>query len=184
MTNVTFVTGNANKAKYFAEIIGQQINHYSVDIDEIQSLDLEEVVAHKAKAAYNQLKTPVLVEDTSVIINSMGKLPGPFVKWFIESMGLDEVCKLADFNNDRSAIVGAAFAYYDGKNLKIFKSQLKGRIANEAKGDTGFGWNAIFIPEGSQQTLGQMDQDTFKKYYVQIKPFMQVKEFLASLDKA
>jgi inosine/xanthosine triphosphate pyrophosphatase family protein len=67
--NVTFVTGNANKAKYFSELIGMPISYHSVDIHEIQSLDLKEIARHKARLAYEQLKKPVLVEDVSLTIN-------------------------------------------------------------------------------------------------------------------
>jgi non-canonical purine NTP pyrophosphatase (RdgB/HAM1 family) len=183
MSKVTFITGNANKAKYFSELVSQEVAHHAVDVHEIQSLDLEEVVSHKAKAAYEYLKQPVLVEDTKYIISSLGKLPGTFIKWFLEELGSEKICRLADISDDRSAIAGAAFAYYDGNNLKIFNSELAGSIPSHPQGDTGFGWNSIFIPNGMEKTLGEMDDTTFKKFYIQIKPFNQLKEFLQTLDK-
>jgi inosine triphosphate pyrophosphatase len=182
VANVTFITGNANKAKYFSELVGHHINHHKVDVPEIQSLILEEVVAQKARAAYKHLKTPVLVEDTKYVINSLGKLPGTFIKWFLEELGSEKICRLADISADRSVIAGAAFAYHDGQEMKIFMSELNGSIPNHPKGDAGFGWNPIFIPKGSDKTLGEMDDETFKKFYVQIKPFNQIKEFLTAID--
>lgn len=183
MTKVTFITGNPSKAKYFAELVGKDIDHHAADVPEIQSLDLAEIVEFKARAAYDQLKTPVIIEDTGVVISSLGKLPGPFIKWFEKELGLEKICRLADISDDRSATAGAAFAYYDGDELKIFKSELAGTIPEIPTGAEGFGWNPIFIPNGSSQTLGEMDDETFKNYYVQIKPFDQLKDFLASLDK-
>jgi non-canonical purine NTP pyrophosphatase (RdgB/HAM1 family) len=183
MAKVTFITGNPNKTKYFSELVGQHIAHHSADVHEIQTLDLEELITHKAKAAYAQLKTPVLVEDTSLIIKSLGKLPGPFIRWFLQELGSEGICRLADMNSDRSALAGTAFGYYDGKQIKIFKSFLEGSISVNPTGDSGFGWNAIFIPNGTDKTLGEMDQEAFKSFYTQIKPFSQIKEFLASLDK-
>lgn len=181
--NVTYVTGNANKAKYFESIVGKHIGFKSANVHEIQSLDLEEVVAEKAKAAYAAIGSPVLVEDTSLVINSLGKMPGPLIKWFLEEIGLEKICRLADISSDRSAIASAAFAFYDGKNIKVFAGSLSGTIPDRPLGNAGFGWNPIFTPKNSQKTMGQMDDAEFKKYYVQIKPFERVKEFLNELDK-
>lgn len=181
MADVTFITGNQNKAKYFAELVGAHIEHQPVDTPEIQSTNLAEIVEFKAKAAYEKIKKPVIIEDTGLVINSLGKLPGPFIKWFEKEIGLEKVCRLADISQDRSASAGAAFAFYDGNRLKIFESSLPGRIPKHPRGDEGFGWNPIFIPEDSELTLGEMDDETFKKYYVQVKPFDQVKKFLQEI---
>lgn len=183
MVDVTFITGNPNKVKYFADLVGRHVDHQAVEVPEIQSVDLAEIVEYKARAAYDKIKRPVIVEDTGLVINSLGKLPGPFIKWFLEEVGLEKICRLADISDDRSATASAAFAYYDGKTLKVFDSKLPGNIPQKPRGDAGFGWNPIFVPAGSDQTLGEMDDETFKSFYVQIKPFAQVKEFLASLDK-
>jgi len=180
--NVIYVTGNAGKAKYFSKIIGLDIEHHDADVDEIQSLDLQEIVEHKAKKAYEQLKQPVIVEDTRYTIASLGKLPGPFVKWFEQEMGLERICRLADGDENREAAAGAAFAYYDGTIVKIFESQLAGRTPMHPKGPGGFGWNPIFIPGGQELTMAEMDEETFTKYYVQVKPFDRLREFLISLD--
>lgn len=182
--NITFVTGNDNKAKYFSEIIGMNIDHEPADVLEIQSIDLAEIVEYKARAAYEQIKRPLVVEDTKFVINSLGNLPGPFIKWFEKEMGLEKICRLADIDAVRSAKAGAAFAYYDGQELKIIQSEFDGTISDHPQGGQDFGWSPIFIPIGSTKTLAEMDDKTFKEFYVQIKPFRQLKAFLTSLDKA
>ncbi len=182
MNKPVFVTGNANKAKYFSELIGLPIEHQAVEGHEIQSLDLREVAEHKARLAYEQIKKPVIVEDVSLVINSMGRLPGPFIKWFIEGLGLEGICRLADVSPDRKAVASSVYAYYDGKILKIFEGSLDGTIASHPRGDSGFGWNPTFIPLSSTQTLGEMDDKNFKKAYLQIKPIKSLREFLQSLD--
>ena len=80
--NVTFITGNRIKAEHLARHLDYPINHQSIDLDEIQSLDPNEIVTHKVRQAYSLIKRPVLVEDVSLIFNALGKLPGPFIKWF------------------------------------------------------------------------------------------------------
>ena len=181
MNNVVFVTGNANKARYFSELVGMDIPHQKADVPEIQSLNPEEVVIAKAKAAFLELGRPVIVEDTSLIIETMGRLPGTFIKWFIDELSMEKLCRLADSDPLRKAAASAIFAYYDGNDLRLFKGSIVGSIAQDPRGSSGFGWNAIFIPDGAEKTLGEMDDAEFKKYYGKIKRFDEVKVFLASL---
>ena len=182
--NVVYVTGNQHKAKYFAKMVRMKITHKSFDLDEIQSINLREVVEHKAKQAYELAKCPVIVEDTKLSFNAMGSLPGPLIKWFLEELGVDGICKLLDCYDDRTAIAGAAIAYYDGVTLEIFEKELLGSIALTPKGDSEFGWNSIFIPLGADKTLGEMEESEFEKWYAKIKPFDEIANFLKSLVEA
>lgn len=63
MQTITFITGNQKKADYLAQYLGFPIEHVKVDLDEIQSLNLREIVEHKVKQAYEKIKKPVIVED-------------------------------------------------------------------------------------------------------------------------
>ncbi len=178
MKRAVFVTGNANKAKYFNEMVGVNIEHIKYDVDEIQSTSLREIVEHKVRQAYEQAQRPVIVEDTRLSFNALGSLPGPFIKWFIDEVGLEGICRMLDGYDDRSAIAGAAIAYYDGTVLEIFERELTGTLAEVPLGDSRFGWNSTFIPDGSNKTLGQMDEDEFKNWYKKIKPFNELAKYL------
>lgn len=182
MKEVVYVTGNSHKAKYFAEMVGMEVPHMKIDVDEIQSLNLREIVEHKVKQAYKQVKRPVIVEDTKLVFNALGQLPGPFIKFFLEELNPEGLCRILDGYDDRSATAGAAIAYYDGSHLEIFERQLHGQIAKEPAGDSGFGWNKIFLPEDNNKVLGEMDQKEFKAWYVKIKPFEEIAEYLRSID--
>ena len=180
MKDVIFVTGNQKKAEYFSKMVGVDVPHMKLDVDEIQSTDLVEIITHKAKQAYEQAQRPVIVEDTRLSFNALGGLPGPFVKWFLDTLGDEGLCRLLDSYDDRSAVAGAAMAYYDGSLLEVFEKELPGTIADKPKGSNGFGWNRIFIPAGSTITLGEMTDDAFKKQYCKIKPFDELSAFLKS----
>ena len=82
MKEVVFITGNQKKAEYFAELIEYPIEHIKVDLIEIQSLDLKEVVRHKLHEAYAQIQRPVLVEDVAFEFTALGRLPGTFTNPF------------------------------------------------------------------------------------------------------
>jgi XTP/dITP diphosphohydrolase len=113
----------------------------------------------------------------------MGPLPGPFIKWFEVGMGLEGFCRLADFNPDRSAVVSNIHAYYDGREIHLFKGSLDGVISDTPRGKGGFGFNPVFIPIGKSQTLAEMPEEGFIEEYLKIKPILRLKEFLLSLDK-
>lgn len=181
--NITFVTGNPGKAKYFSNLIGRELNYKSADMDEIQSLDLREIVTYKIKQAYEQLKTPVIVEDTGLSINSFGNLPGPFIKWFEKEVGLEKICRMADWNDDRAAVAASVYGFFDGGRLELFEARLNGVIPSDPLGEGGYGWNPIFIPEGSSKTLAEMSDEEFQPFYLKYKPIEQIKKFLDSIDK-
>ncbi len=72
---ITFITGNPKKAEYLSKYLSFPILHEKIKLDEIQSTDLREIVEHKVRQAYDRMKSPVLVEDVSLVFEEFGKLP-------------------------------------------------------------------------------------------------------------
>lgn len=85
MKTVTFITGNPHKADYLSCMLDLPLKHRAVDLTEIQSTSLEEVVEHKVRQAYTIAKCPVLVEDVALGFTALGELPGSFIKFFVEA---------------------------------------------------------------------------------------------------
>lgn len=155
---LTFITSNAVKAAQLGWHLNYPVEHQKLVLPEIQSLDLREVVAHKAREAYKQVGSPVLVEDFSLVLNALGKLPGPFIKWFWDEIGPAGVCRLPNDFDDHSAVATVAFGLYDGKDLHIFEGQAQGTIAQSPRGEALFGSDSIFIPVGHSKTWSEMSQ--------------------------
>jgi non-canonical purine NTP pyrophosphatase (RdgB/HAM1 family) len=177
MKKIVFVTGNQNKADYLSKLIGINLDHQKIILDEIQSLDLQEVVEHKVLQAYEKIHKPVIVEDVSLEFSSFGRLPGTFIKFWIDEIGLERLAKMLD-GLDRSAVAKCVFGFYDGKELKFFESYLRGQISVKPLGSNGFGFDKIFIPEGYEITRGQMNDEDNNKTYKLIKPIDEVEKFL------
>lgn len=93
---VTFITGNAKKAEYLEKYLGFPVAHEKIDLDEIQSLDLYNIVEHKVREAYKKIGKPVLVEDASLEFVELGRLPGTFIRFFLEEMSEEKICQLLD----------------------------------------------------------------------------------------
>ncbi|HET9721936.1 MAG TPA: non-canonical purine NTP pyrophosphatase [Candidatus Saccharimonadales bacterium] len=184
--NVTFITSNQHKADLFAEYMGRDIQHKKLDLDEIQSLQLREVVEHKVKEAFAVIKEPTLVEDVALTLNVLKGLPGPFVKWFEKTIGLEGICRLLDNYSDRGAKVSVCYGYFDGNNLHFFEGEVEGTITTDVrKGPSGFGWNPIFQPNGYDKTYAEMTENEQARAGLRATTvYPRLKEFLAGLDKA
>ena len=176
-----FITGNQNKADYLANMLGISLEHQKVDLDEIQSTSLDEIVTHKVKQAYDIIGKPVLVEDVALGFTALGGLPGPFIKFFIDAPnGLEKMCRMLDGFDDRSARVDTVFAYYDGKNLELIRGGLDGAIADAPVGENGYGFDRVFIPNRyNGRTRAQLSPAEDEATYTTMKPFAAVKEFLS-----
>ena len=179
--NVTFVTGSIYKKEYLESLLGLKIKNHKVDLDEIQDLDLNKVVEHKVRQAYEILKTPVLVEDVGLEFTEMGKLPGAFMKFFLTELSMQQICDLIK-GEDRSATARCVFGYFDGKDLKLFESSMKGTILRSPdSSDGGYGWDKIFMPDGYRVARSKLSKEDDHKTYLQVKPIEKVRQFLLNL---
>lgn len=169
MKQPIFVTGNLNKVAYLKRTLDIELEHHHLDLDEIQSADPKVVAEHKARQAYELLRQPVLIEDTSAGFTALGGLPGPFMKYFIDlENGPEILCRMLDGFEDRSASATGVYAYFDGTELAIFAGLLHGNVAEHPRGEGGFGWDTIFEPEGygglTRAELGpEQDIETYNK---------------------
>ena len=181
MKEITFITGNQNKADYLAKFLGHPVKHVKLDLDELQSLDLNILIEHKVRQAYEKTQSPVIVEDSSFAFEALGGLPGPFIKFFVDNMPLKDICAMVK-DKSRIATARCIFGYYDGKILKIIEGSKKGEVADEPSGSNGWDWDQIFIPEGSKVTMASLNDEDYQKTYLEIKPFAELKEFLATIN--
>lgn len=178
MKDLVFITGNQHKADYLEKWLGIPIPHQKVDLDEIQSLHLRDVVEDKARKAYKIVGKPVLVEDVALTFTAMGRLPGTYIKWFLEELGLDGLCKLADGLEHRQANCAIMYALFDGNKMHIFEASQNGAVPEKPRGSGGFGWNAVFVPEGSKLTYGEMDEAAFVKWNIRGHAIEKLRRYL------
>lgn len=173
-----FLTGNQNKADKLSEYLGIKIDHEKLDLDEVQSMDSKEIARHKLLQAYDIVKRPVLVDDVSLEFDELNGLPGPFVRYFVDNLSLQQVCNLVREN--RKATGRCTMGYYDGENEVYFEGSIRGDIALEPAGSGGFGWDQIFITEGYTKTRAELDEEDYEKIYLKIRKIEDLKKFLES----
>lgn len=160
LDGLVFVTSNLEKRAEAEAVLGRSLAHRSVELDEIQSIDLEAVVRHKAEAARSLIAKPVLVEDTALELRGLNGFPGPLVKWLLEAVGPGGISRLVGPFGDRRAVVRCLFCAADGADRVFGLGVVEGRIATEPRGRFGFGWDSVFIPDtGGGQTYAEMLPD-------------------------
>jgi non-canonical purine NTP pyrophosphatase (RdgB/HAM1 family) len=148
LEDLIFVTSNSGKLREAQEVLGVQLENVNLDLPEIQSLDLTEVVRHKARTAHERLGRPVLVEDTSLEIRGLEGFPGPLVRWLLVSVGAAGIGRLAAAFGDARALARClACAFGDGLEV-VGEGEIPGLIVATPRGRQGFGWDPVFAPEG------------------------------------
>jgi XTP/dITP diphosphohydrolase len=133
-----------------------------IRIIEPQNMNLHSLLEEKIERVKTQLPyDPFFVELTGLLIDSWKGLPGGLTRVFMDTLGNDisVFCKMmqAFSGDDRIARAISVIGYYnpDGANL-TFEGETIGSIAPSPRGKKNFGWDPIFIPEGSTKTYGEM----------------------------
>ncbi|KAI9824835.1 MAG: nucleoside triphosphate pyrophosphohydrolase ham1 [Phylliscum demangeonii] len=160
MTPLTFITGSANKASEVVAILGEAVHLlcHALDLVEIQGT-IDEITLDKCRRAAAIVDGPVLVEDTSLCFDALDGLPGPYVKWFVQSLGFEGLPNLLAAYSDKSAQFVSSFAYSDGPDHEpiLFQGRIKGRIV-PPRGAGRFGFDPIFEYQGrtyAEMTLAE-----------------------------
>lgn len=152
-----FITGNKDKLREVQTLI-PDVQGLDLDLPEIQEIDPHKVIAAKLVEARKHHSGVFLVEDTSLSLDSMGGLPGPLVKWFIKSVGLEGIYALTKTFGAR-ATARTIIGYVDGNDeIHFFEGSLSGVLV-QPRGTDGFGWDAIFQPDHFAKTFAEMTQE-------------------------
>ncbi len=176
-----FVTGNPDKVREASQILGVSLQQAEVDgLYEVQTNDLEELVRHKAELAHARLGCPVLVEDSGLIFTAWNGLPGALVKWFESSVGCEGLLKMLEPFDNREVFALCYAAVHDGNQIHIAKGEVRGRVADSLRGEGGFGWDVLFIPEGHERTYAEMSAEEKNGISHRKRAFQKLKNILGS----
>ncbi|MDO8269904.1 MAG: RdgB/HAM1 family non-canonical purine NTP pyrophosphatase [Candidatus Levybacteria bacterium] len=177
-----FATGNKGKAREAQQILGIPIEITEIELDEIQSLDLKEIVEHKLKQAFDKVKSPVIVDDVALKLDVWNGFPGPFVKYLhVASNGNNKlILKMLKNESNRNGTLVATIGYHDGENIHLFIGEIRLTIAVEERGTNGWGLDPILIPEGQTATYAEMSEKEKNSDSHRKRALKKLKEFLDS----
>ena len=182
---IKFITGNKNKVLEIKDQLKPfEIEQLNIDLNEIQELDAKKIIEHKLREAYKHANGEFFVDDSSLYLKCFNyQLPGPLIKWFNDSIGLEGVFKMCK----KMGVMDAKAVTYIGyinrsKKITYFEGVLEGEIV-APKGGYGFGYDPIFLPKGHKQTLSEMKSDGDFSYSPRGLAIIKFKNFLTKESK-
>jgi XTP/dITP diphosphohydrolase len=150
------VSGNPSKGIEAERILGLPLLRVSLSLPEIQASSVEQITRWKMEAARTKGYHRLIVEDVSLGFDELGNFPGPYVRWLLEAAGGKGLGAMARALRDRSARAQCCVAYWDGSEGHLFHGEVRGEVLIDPRGDQRFGWDAWFLPAGSNKTFGEM----------------------------
>lgn len=184
MKKIFFATSNKGKlleAEKFLSPLGFDVEQFKIYYPEIQASKLEEVAHFGIEWIFKESKEKtVIIEDAGLFIHVLSNFPGVYSKYVFKTVGLSGILSLMEGREDRSAHFESCIGYYDKESgILLFKGDVDGIISPEAKGQHGFGYDPIFIPEGEQKTFAEMKIEEKNKYSHRARALLKLAEFLS-----
>ncbi len=192
---IIFATNNDNKLKEISDLLGNSFTLMSLkDIkffDEIpeEYPTLEENAMSKARYINKITGLNVFADDTGLEINALNGRPGVQSARFAGAhkdfeANIDKVLLLLTGVSERAARFRTIIALIiDGKEY-LFEGQVPGRITNERRGNEGFGYDPVFMPDGETRTFAEMTLAEKNLISHRAMAFEKLKLFLSHYSKS
>jgi len=173
---ILFLTSNEGKlreAKHALEPRGYEIVSFvggtnKVQLVEVQARDLVTVAQSKIEQAESYVGNAhqidgVMVEDAGFFIDTYPSFPGVYSAHILESLGLEGILQLMHGRKERGAEFQSAIVLQIGSERFVAQGRCRGRLSEDVRGNGGFGYDPLFIPEdGDGRTFAEMSLDEKK----------------------
>jgi len=192
---IVFATNNENKLREINQILGNSFQLLSLrdlnvtdDIPENEPT-LEGNALYKARYIYRIAGMDVFADDTGLEIDTLNGKPGVHSARFAgdakdSNANIDKVLALLGQEADRRARFRTIIALIiDGKEF-LFEGNVEGRIIDEKRGNEGFGYDPVFVPEGESRTFAQMPLSEKNLISHRARAFEKLRNFLLGYSQA
>src|SRR6478735_5171002 len=167
-------TRNRHKTREIQHILGPEFmvrDLANTEVPEIceNGTSFEENAKLKALAASRHLPALVIADDSGLEVDSLGGAPGIYSARYAGANATDrdkigkllrELARVRATEDGRRARFRCVVALArNGNLLGTFEGIVEGMIADEVRGHSGFGYDPIFIPEGFEQTFGELPRE-------------------------
>ena len=189
---LVIATHNPGKAREISDLLRPYVSKFytaaelNLEEPEETGMSFEANAVLKAVNAAIKSGKPALADDSGVAVNALEGAPGIYSACWAGpgkdfKVAMAEVNKQLGDNPDRSAsfICVLALAWPDG-DVEVFKGQIDGDIVWPPRGDKGFGYDPIFMPEGDNRTYAEIEPQEKHKTSHRARAFAKlVKECLS-----
>lgn len=191
MMQLLFATNNQNKIEEIQSSIGDRIKviglkQAGIDIDIPEPHDtLEKNASEKSSVIFSLTAISCFSEDTGLEVEALNGEPGVrsarYAGGRSPEQNIDKLIgNLRDKTNRRARFRTVISLIWEGKE-HLFEGICEGTITDTRRGTSGFGYDPIFIPEGSTKTFGEMDMHEKNSFSHRKKAASQMVVFLQSV---
>jgi len=170
MNKLVFATNNAHKLTEVKAILEPQFTIISLNElncnDEIpETADtLQGNALLKATYIHDKFGLDCFADDTGLEITELNGEPGVYSARYAgednnSTNNMNKVLKLLENKTNRKACFRTVIALFQGENTIFFDGKINGDIALSPQGESGFGYDPIFIPEGFQLSFAQLSSE-------------------------
>lgn len=186
---LVFATNNKHKLQEVRDIVGNRVEVLSLgDIDCHDDIPetadtLQGNALIKARHIYDKYGYNCFADDTGLEVEALGGEPGVYSARYAgeecnsEANMLKLLQNLTGKNN-RNAQFRTVIALIINGEEKLFNGIVKGTISNEKRGDSGFGYDPIFIPEGYTESFAQMSGEMKNSISHRFRATKQLSDYL------
>jgi XTP/dITP diphosphohydrolase len=188
-TPLVFATNNSHKAEEIRHDLGDRfdiitLKEAGIDIDIPEPHDtLEANASEKSGTIFQLTGKDCFSEDTGLEVNALQGRPGVKTARFVEKNeqfpdNIEKLLFLLRGFADRRARFRTIISLRINGNEFLFEGICEGRITNNRLGTNGFGYDPIFIPDGSSLTFAQMQLKEKSSYSHRSKAVEKLARFL------
>ena len=185
-----FATNNRYKAEEIQAMLPSTIHVSTLkdvgieeDIPEEQDT-LEGNASQKAQTIYQRLSANCFADDTGLEIEALGGAPGVHSARYAgadkdSEANMNKVLKKLENTDNRKARFRTVISLIlDGKEM-FFEGIVNGHILREKRGEEGFGYDPVFLPDGYDQTFAQIPMNEKNKISHRSRAIQKLANYLA-----
>ena len=192
MKKLVFATHNKNKLIEVKQLLSKRyelLGLHEIGFEEEIIENKETIIENSVeKVKYVRDKTgfDCFADDTGLEVNALNGKPGVFSKRFAGSNAssddnINKLLKLLKNKIDRSAQFKTIISLHLNGEIKTFEGICKGKIACEKMGESGFGYDPVFIPENKELSFGQMSMRDKNEIAHRAKAINKLIDYLTNL---
>lgn len=169
LKELVIASHNQGKIKEFREML----EPFGVTVYSAADLDLPDVeetgitfaenAALKAEALAEISEKPCLADDSGLCVDALGGRPGVYSARYAPNRDFDKAmemligelrdCAATDWSAHFSCVLALKIPNQD---VRFFEGRVDGKIIEKRRGDNGFGFDPIFVPDGFNTTFAEM----------------------------
>jgi len=190
MDKLVLASRNQHKIQEMKELVADLgIEVFSaLDFPELEEVEedkptLEGNALKKARYVHHQTGIPALSDDTGLEVEALNGAPGVYSARYAGENATYQynVLKLLSEmkeKSDRTAQFRTVVALVDGKQEFTFEGICKGKIIKVQRGEKGFGYDPVFLPDGFSKTFAELEADIKNEISHRGKAIQKLVEFL------